>query len=343
VPEAKKLMDKGDLLIGTIDSFLIWKLTEGKRHVTDYTNASRTLLFNIHTLEWDRDLLDYFGICPSVLPEVVPNIGQAGTTTLFGAGIPITGIAGDQHASLFGQTCFEPGDVKNTYGTGCFILKNIGETPHITEKLLTTLAWHMNGKAVYALEGSVFCAGAAVEWMLNEMKLVGSIEEINEICKTKGTNGAYFVPAFSGLGAPYWDMYARGTVCGLSLSTNREHVVRAVMESIAYLSRDVIDYMAECSGLGLPMLRVDGGVCKNEFLMQFQADLLQIPVERPVVTETTAQGVFYMAGLGAGVFGGTGEIKKLRETERFFEPSSEIDEQYKKWKKAVERAKGWVS
>jgi glycerol kinase len=346
IPHARSMMEKGELLAGTMDSFLIWKLTAGKYHVTDYTNASRTLLFNIHTLSWDRDLLDYFGIHFSLLPEVVPCVGQAGVTdaSVWGAALPITGIAGDQHASLFGQTCFDSGDAKNTYGTGCFILKNIGGEPRMAEHLLTTLAWYKDGKPAYALEGSVFNAGAAVEWMINDMKLVGSTDEINAICQhTPDTNGAYFVPAFSGLGAPYWDMYARGTVCGLSLSTNRKHIVRAVMESIAFLSRDVIDYMAEASGLSLPMLRVDGGVCNSDFLMQFQADLLNVAVERPKVTETTAQGVFYMAGLGAGMFGDVSELRRLREIGRVFEPQKDVSGQYELWRKAVERSMGWAT
>jgi glycerol kinase len=333
------------LLAGTVDSFLIWKLTGGKRHVTDYTNASRTMLFNIHTLDWDGELLGYFGIQPHILPEAVPSIGPAGITDpcFWGSGIPITGIAGDQHAALFGQTCFESGDVKNTYGTGCFILKNIGAKPQTADNLLTTIAWHKNGETTYALEGSVFNAGAAVEWLLHELELVGSVDEINQICaETNDTGGVSFVPAFSGLGAPYWDMYARGLIGGLTQSAGKRHIVRAVMESIGYRSRDVIDYMAKVSGMGLPMLRVDGGVCNSDFLMQFQADLLQIPVERPAVTETTAQGVFYMAALGAGMFENEAQIRRLRKIERVFEPGESRDSAYRIWRKAVERAKGWA-
>lgn len=348
-PQARTLMEKGDLLAGTMDSFLIWKLTGGQKHVTDYTNAARTMLFNIKTLMWDADILAYFGINPSILPKVVSCVGPAGQTqaAVWGASIPITGIAGDQHAALFGQTCLETGDVKNTYGTGCFLLKNVGHEPLITQsRLLTTLAWHINGQVTYALEGSIFNAGAAVEWLMKEIKLVDSVEEINAICaETPDTDGAYFVPAFSGLGAPYWDMYARGTLCGLNLSTNKRHIVRAVMESVAFQSRDVIDHMTEVSGLPLPLLRVDGGVSKSDFTMQFQADLLSVSVERPRVTETTARGIFYMAGLGAGLFSRPEDIKCLREVDKIFEPSSDKDAmetRYRQWKKAVERSRNWL-
>jgi glycerol kinase len=266
---------------------------------------------------------------------------------IWGAEIPITGIAGDQHAALFGQTCLNAGDVKNTYGTGCFLLKNIGPGLKITQsRLLTTLAWYMDGQATYALEGSVFNAGAAVEWLMHEMKLADSVEEINAICAdTPDTDGAYFVPAFSGLGAPYWDMYARGTVCGMNLSTGKRHIVRAVMESVAFQSRDVIDHMTEASGLAVPALKVDGGVSRSDFTMQFQADLLHVPVERPKVTETTAQGVYYMAGLGTGLFKSLDAIKHLRVVDRVFTPQApayEMDERYRLWRKAVERARNWA-
>lgn len=317
--------------------------------MTDYTNASRTMLFNINDLKWDSDLTDYFGISLDMLPEPVGCAGQAAVTdaSVWGSEIPITGIAGDQHAALFGQTCLETGDVKNTYGTGCFLLKNIGSEPLITDsRLLTTLAWHIDGKATYALEGSVFNAGAAVEWLMKEARLADSVEEINAMCAdTPDTDGAYFVPAFSGLGAPYWDSYARGTLCGLSLSTGKRHIVRAVMEAVAYQSRDVIDYMNETSGLSLPVLRVDGGVSKSDFVMQFQADLLQTPVERPRITETTALGAFYLAGLGAGMFTDPSELKRLRVIDRTFQPADtkeKADERYRIWQKAVARARSWV-
>jgi glycerol kinase len=372
IPAAKDLMGKNRLLAGTVDSFLIWKLTGGKRHVTDYTNASRTLLFNIHTLAWDADIIEYFGIDRKILPEVVPSAGIAGYTDaeIFGAEIPIAGIAGDQHSALFGQTCFSDGDVKNTYGTGCFILKNIGEKPIVTEsKLLTTLAWYIDGKAWYALEGSIFNAGAAIEWLIREMKLADSVEEINEICaKTPDTGGVYFIPAFTGLGAPFWDRYARGTLCGISLSTGKRQIIRAVMESVAFRSRDVIDHMNEVSGpsgtlgasrfskstvvtpgaSGSPVatIKVDGGVSRSDFVMQFQADLLRSPIERPRFIETTARGAFYLAGLGAGLFRNLSDIRRMREVERVFEPAgdaAETEEQYAMWKRAVERSRDWLA
>jgi len=348
-PEARRLARSGNLRAGTMDSFLIWKLTGGSAHVTDYTNASRTMLFNINSLEWDKDLLSYFNVEGSTLPEVVSCAEVCGYTDemIFGARVPIAGVAGDQHAALFGQACFETGEVKNTYGTGCFILKNIGSAPIITEsRLLTTVAWHINGKACYAFEGSVFCAGAALEWLMNDLKLAGGVEEINSICETTpDTCGAYFVPAFTGLGAPYWDMRARGILCGLTLSANKNHVVRAVAESIAYGTRDVTDHMAEVSGIAPKKIKADGGVSRSDFLMQFQSDLLGIDVERPRFTETTACGVFYLAGLGAGLYGGLGEIVRLRETERLFTPSGNsaaTDEKYSYWLKAVERSRSWT-
>lgn len=348
-PQARQLMSQGRLLAGTMDSFLIWKLTGGKRHVTDYTNASRTMLFNIRELAWDAELLSYFGIDRAIMPETVSCAGTVGYVdpSVWGASIPITGIAGDQHAALFGQTCLDVGDLKNTYGTGCFLLKNIGSEPPVNDsRLLTTLAWHMDGRATYALEGSVFNAGAAVEWLMKEAKLADTVDEINAICaETPDTNGAYFVPAFSGLGAPFWDMYARGTLCGMSLSTNKRHIVRAVMEAVAFQSYDVIDYMTKTSGIPLPVLRVDGGVCKSDFTMQFQADLLQTAVERPCVTETTAQGAFYFAGFGAGLFREPSDVKRLRKIDRVFEPSvpkEEMDERCRLWHKAVKKAQNWA-
>ncbi|MCL2707947.1 MAG: glycerol kinase GlpK [Defluviitaleaceae bacterium] len=344
--------NRGGLLAGTIDSYLIWRLTGGRRHVTDYTNASRTMLFNIKTLDWDKELLEYFGVDRGLLPDLIPNAGIIGETEagLFGAPIPIAGSAGDQHAALFGQACLAPGDVKNTYGTGCFILKNIGDRPVTAQgRLLTTLAWHLGEKAAYAFEGGVFNAGAAVEWLIRDMGLAGSVEEIKAICEeTPDTDGAYFVPAFSGLGAPHWDMYARGAICGMNLSTNRRHIVRAVMESIAYSSRDVIDHMNEVSRLPVSILRADGGVSRSDFTMQFQSDLLGVPVERPAVTETTAFGAFLLAGIGVGLFKGLDEIKSKRAVERTFYPSGTkndsdaLESRYAGWKKAVGRSMGWA-
>lgn len=340
IPEVRTLMDKGHLRAGTIDSFLVYKLTGGKAHITDYTNASRTMLFDIVKLEWDREILGYLGINREILPQVVDSSGVVAHTEY---GIPIAGIAGDQHAALFGQGGISPGDAKNTYGTGCFLLKNIGQTMGSGDGLLTTIAWHINGETTYALEGGIFNAGSAVEWLIREMKLAKDVREIDEICAhTRDTDGAYFVPAFSGLGAPHWDMYARGTVCGLSLSTGKDHIVRAVVESIAFQSRDLIDHMNEVAGLPLTKLKVDGGVSKSGFAMQFQADLLGIPVERPSYTETTALGAGLLAGLGVGLYSSVEEAARAREVDRVFEPSGEdMEGRYLLWKKAVSRAGGW--
>ena len=344
IPNIRPLMDQGHLRAGTIDSFLIFRLTNGKRHITDYTNAARTMLFDITKGRWDKEILSHFGIDDEILPQVVTSSGVVADTEW---GIPIAGIAGDQHAALFGQAGINPGDAKNTYGTGCFLLKNIGKEPLIKSgKLLTTIAWHINGETTYALEGSVFNAGSAVEWLMRELKLAADVSEINEICKnTPTTDGAYFVPAFSGLGAPHWDMYARGTICGLNLSTGRNHIVRAVMESVAFQSRDLIDYMNEIAELPLSQLKVDGGVSKSDFTMQFQADLLGIPVERPSYTETTALGAGLLAALGIGLYSGTEDITQVREVDAVFEPvgyGPEMEERYLFWKKAVSRAGGWL-
>jgi len=344
VPAVKNLAKQGYLRAGTIDSYLIFRLSKGENHVTDYTNASRTMLFDIKRGCWDEDILDYFGIGSAILPTIVPSSGVVASAVEFDA--PIAGIAGDQHAALFGQDCINTGSAKNTYGTGCFLLKNIGSQISTIEnlkpnKLLTTIAWHINGKTTYALEGGVFNAGSAVEWLMRELKLVSDVSEINEICaRTADTNGAYFVPAFSGLGAPNWDMYARGTICGLSLSTGREHIVRAVMESVAFQSMDLIEHMNEVTGLPLSALKVDGGVSRSDFTMQFQADLLGIPVVRPKYTETTVLGACKLAALGVGM-----DLGRSGEVERIFEPQkdryNEMAERYAFWKKAVERAKDW--
>jgi len=345
VPRVRELMEQGHLRAGTIDSFLVFRLTGGKAHITDYTNASRTMLFDIMKGCWDEDILGYFGIDAGILPRVVASSGVLAHSDELGA--PIAGIAGDQHAALFGQGAFTAGDAKNTYGTGCFLLKNIGSTAGTGGQLLTTVAWHINGETTYALEGGIFNAGSAVEWLMREMKLVRDVAEINEICmRTPNTDGAYFVPAFSGLGAPYWDMYARGTVCGLNLSTGREHIVRAVMESVAFQSRDLIEHMNEVSGLPLTKLQVDGGVSRSDFTMQFQADLLGIPVERPRYTETTVLGACYLAALGVGLYSDVSELSRSREIDRVFEPvgaGAAMEERYLLWKKAVGRAGGWLS
>ncbi|MDR2648169.1 MAG: glycerol kinase GlpK [Clostridiales bacterium] len=347
IPRARALSAEGNLLAGTIDSWLIWNLTGGARHVTDYTNASRTMLFNIHTLNWDKELLAYFNIPADILPEVISSNGFIGNTRIFGGEIPITGAAGDQHAALFGQTCFNEGDVKNTYGTGCFILKNIGPRPVISRnKLLTTIAWHLNGQAVYAMEGSIFNAGAAVEWLIKEARLADDVKEINDICdSTPDTQGVYMMPAFSGLGAPYWDMDARGIICGLSLSSNRRHIVRAVMESIAFQSKDVIGVMESETGVPMNKLRVDGGVSQSRFVMQFQSDILNIPSERPKITETTALGAAYLAGLAVGFYKDLDDISRNHIIDAVYEPAMDgavREEKYRMWLKAVERAKGWA-
>ena len=349
VPQAQELAAKGRLLAGTMDCWLIWRLSGGKTHATDFTNASRTMLFNINTLKWDEELLRYFGIPREILPEVVTSSGVAAYTdeSVFGAKIPIAGVAGDQHAALFGQTCFGEGDMKNTYGTGCFILKNIGDKPvRSKNKLLTTIAWHIGGKVTYALEGSIFNAGAAIEWMIRKAGLAGGVDEIQSICEaTPDTGDVYFVPAFTGLGAPYWDMYARGSILGMTLSTGRNEIVRAVMESVAFQSRDVIAVMDAEASATATRLRVDGGVSGSGFLMQFQADILGILVERPKDVETTALGASYLAGLGVGVYGDLGKIAASREPGAVYHPGKDADwsrERYARWTKAVEKAKGWA-
>ncbi|MDR1687223.1 MAG: glycerol kinase GlpK [Clostridiales bacterium] len=343
VPQAKELLKKGALRIGTVDSFLIYNLTGN--FATDYTNASRTMLFNIHTLKWDNDLLNYFGVNRSILPDVKSTSGFLGEADakFFGAKIPVMAAAGDQSAALFGQTCFTPGDVKNTYGTGCFILKNIGEKPIIPKKdLLATIGWNMGGKTVYALEGSVFTAGAVIEWLINNLKLISGVEEFNEILNsTSSTGGVYFVPALAGLGAPFWDMYANAEITGLNLSSGKNEIVRAAAESIAYRTRDVLDYMEMETNIKPKILNVDGGVSKSSFLMQFQADILNINVEKPAVTETTAIGAAFLAGIAAGVYANMDVIKKCRETDKIFTPNmdeTEREEKYARWKAALNKA-----
>ena len=345
VPEARRLMDKGRLRAGTMDAYLIFRLTGGRQFATDYSNASRTMLFNIFTKKWDDELLRYFGVPEEILPRFVPTSGYIDTADDFGA--PIAAAAGDQQASLFGQACFNDGDVKNTYGTGCFVLKNIGEKPVLSANgLLTTIAWDM-GETAYALEGSVFNAGAAIEWIIREMKLVKDVRELNDICDmTDGTDGVYFVPAFSGLGAPFWDMNARGMICGMTLSTNKNHIVRALMEAIAYQSRDVIDCMDLDAGRRVNMLRVDGGVSRSDFTMKFQADMLGIPVERPQNTETTALGAAYLAGLAAGYWKNLEEIRSLRKIDKLFTPHMDRNDAanlYARWREAAERARSYVN
>ena len=348
VPGAKERANKGELLAGTIDSWLIWNLTGGKAHVTDYTNASRTMLFNITRLEWDEELLQHMGIPRAMLPHVVSSSGIAGYTSeeMLGVKIPISGIAGDQQAALFGQACFEVGTAKNTYGTGCFILMNIGKEPVKSEhNLINTIAWVIGDEVEYALEGSVFNAGSAIQWLRDEMRLIKTAHESQiEAEKVESTGGIYVVPAFTGLGAPYWDMYARGIIAGITRGTRREHIIRAALESIAYQSMDVLRVMKLDSGIELKELRVDGGACANSFLMQFQADILNINVKRPRIIETTALGAAYLAGLGSGLWNSKDEIQREWALDKIFIPcmSDEMrNEKYMGWKKAVERSMEW--
>ncbi|MBO8161713.1 MAG: glycerol kinase GlpK [Thermosipho sp. (in: Bacteria)] len=346
VPGVREEAEKGNILFGTVDTWLIWNLTGGKVHVIDYTNASRTMLFNIHTLQWDEEILQILNIPKSILPSPVPSSFIYGKTdkSIFGYEIPISGDAGDQQASLFGQTCFESGMVKNTYGTGCFILMNTGNKPYFSNSgLLTTIAWGLNNEVEYALEGSIFIAGAAVQWLRDNLKLINHASETEELALSVPDSGdLYFVPAMVGLGAPYWDMYARGLLIGITRGTTKEHIARAVLESIAYQTRDVLEVMSKETGIKMGTLRVDGGASRNNFLMQFQADILGVPVERPSVTETTALGAAYLAGLAVKLWENKEEINW--NLEKRFEPkiSSEKREKlYLKWKKAVERSMKW--
>ncbi len=349
VEGAREKADRGELLFGNIDTWLIWNLTRGEVHVTDYSNASRTMLYNIETLDWDDRLLKELEIPRSMLPEVKESstvYGYTDSKTYGGARIPISGIAGDQQAALFGQRCFKEGMVKNTYGTGCFILMNTGKN-RIDSKngLLTTIAWGLDGKVEYALEGSVFMGGATVQWLRDEMKLISDASDSEYFAsKVEDTNGVYMVPAFAGLGAPHWDMYARGTIVGLSRGANRDHIIRAALESIAYQSRDVIDAMKDDSSIDIKRLRVDGGASQNNFLMQFQSDILSVDVERPKVVETTALGAAYLAGLAVGMWPSKEDLESISDHSRKFSPTmkkEDSDMVYKGWLKAVQRSKDW--
>jgi len=348
VDGARQKAQTGELLFGNIDTWLIWNMTGGAVHITDYSNASRTMLFNINDLKWDMDILAELDIPESMLPTVKPSSCLYGHTLkeLFGAKIPISGAAGDQQAALFGQACFAPGMAKNTYGTGCFMLMNTGDKIVNSDNgLLTTIAWGLNDKVEYALEGSIFVAGAAVQWLRDEMKFIDSVADSEDIAlSVADTNGVYVVPAFVGLGAPYWDMYARGAVLGLTRGANRNHLVRATLESIAYQTRDVLEVMQEDSGIKLTSLKVDGGAVANSFLMQFQADILGVPVDRPVITETTALGAANLAGLAVGYWSSKDEIAKKWKVGRTFVPDmpeSDRTKKYTSWKKAVSRAMDW--
>lgn len=348
VTGARQKALNNELLFGTIDTWLIWNLTGGQVHVTDVTNASRTMLFNIHTLSWDKGLLELFDIPESMMPEVKSCSEVYGETAgnLFATKIPIAGIAGDQQAALFGQMCTESGMVKNTYGTGCFMLMNIGETPILSKNnLVTTVAWQINGKVNYALEGSIFIAGAVVQWLRDELKIISSSKEVENLAATVADNGGvYLVPAFAGLGAPHWNQYARGTIFGLSRGSNDGHICRAALESIAYQTMEVLKAMEADSGLDIRELRVDGGATANDLLMQFQADVLQVKVVRPEVTEVTAIGAAYLAGLAIGFWGDIDEIQQQWKIDRNFdaEIKPEMERQIKGWNKAVSAVKYWT-
>ena len=349
VPGARERARRGELLFGTVETWLIWKLTGGQVHVTDYSNASRTMLFNLSTLSWDEDILRLLDIPASLLPTPVPSSGVYGATAphFFGGPIPIAGAAGDQQAALFGQTCFAPGEAKNAYGTGCFLLMNTGETPVFSQNgLVTTVAWGLGGKVSYALEGSIFVAGAAIQWLRDEMRLIDSAADSEyHAGKVPDTNGCYVVPAFTGLGAPYWDQYARGAIVGLTRGVNKNHIIRATLESIAYQVSDVLEAMKADAGIELTSLKVDGGASANNVLMQLQADILQATVLRPVCVETTALGAAYLAGLAAGYWSGTEDIRRNWAVDRTFTPSispAQRDEKVQGWRRAVQRAFDWA-
>ena len=338
--------ERGELAFGTIDTWLIWKLTDGKVHATDYSNASRTMLYNIRDLNWDENLLKELSIPTSLLPEVKPSSGHFGNCLLQGKDIPISGVAGDQQAALFGQACFEPGMAKNTYGTGCFMLMNTGNKIQVSKNgLITTIAWGLDGKVEYALEGSVFIAGAAVQWLRDSMHLIDQAKDSEYFAeKALGSNEVYVVPAFAGLGAPYWDMYARGAIFGLTRDTGKDHIIKATLESLAFQTKDILNAMQEDAGLKLASLKVDGGACANNILMQFQADILGTNVERPEVIESTAMGAAYLAGIQIGLWK-KGDIVKNRKIQRTFTPHMEEATRtklYKGWQKAVSRTMKWI-
>ena len=347
VPHAQERAERGELLFGTVDSWLLWKLTDGRVHATDYTNASRTMLFDIHRLCWDERLCRALNIPMQMLPEVRDSSGILGYCNLQGCEIPIAGMAGDQQAALFGQCCFARGETKNTYGTGCFLLMNTGETPcESRHGLVTTIAAGLNGKITYALEGSVFVGGAVIQWLRDEMRFLNESRDAEYYAgKVDSTGGVYFVPAFTGLGAPYWDMYARGAIVGITRGTRREHIIRAAQESIAYQSMDLVTAMQKDTGAELSELRVDGGASRDRFLMQFQADMLAKPVRRPVVRETTALGAAYLAGLAVGFWKDQQELRRLWHCDVTFEP--QMDDVHRRqalagWAKAVGRSLDWA-
>jgi len=349
VEGARSRAEAGELFFGTIETWLIWKLTMGRIHITDYSNASRTMLFHIKDLTWDDEILTELGIPRCMLPEVKPSSCVYGMTdaTIFGGEIPISGAAGDQQAALFGQTCFTEGEAKNTYGTGCFLLMNTGSKPVTSQNgLITAIAWGLGGKVEYALEGSVFVAGAAIQWLRDELKLIDESSDSEWMAKkVKDTNGVYLVPAFVGLGAPYWDPYARGTIVGLTRGANKYHLIRATLESLAYQAYDVLRAMEEDSGIRLTSLKVDGGACANDFLMQFQSDLINVPVKRPETIETTSLGAAYLAGLATGYWKNQNEVIENWRISHVFQPDMEEEHRIKLlngWSKAVSRSRDWA-
>lgn len=349
VEGARERAERGTLLFGTVETWLIWKLTKGAVHVTDYTNASRTMLFNINTLKWDEEILAELGIPKSMLPQAKPSSEIYGETdpSFFGGRIPIAGAAGDQQAALFGQTCFEQGEAKNTYGTGCFLLMNTGDKPVLSKNgLVTTIAWGIGQKVTYALEGSIFVAGAAIQWLRDELRLIDSAADSEYFAqRVKDTNGCYVVPAFTGLGAPYWDQYARGTIVGLTRGVNKYHIVRATLESLVYQVNDVLEAMKADSGMDLAALKVDGGASANDFLMQVQADISNAPVNRPRCVETTAMGAAYLAGLAVGYWKDKEEVKKNWAIDKVFIPSIEQGKRNRMlegWRRAVKCSHGWA-
>lgn len=346
IPKAQELLKNGNLLAGTMDTFLIWNLTKGSSFVTDASNASRTMLYNIKENKWDEELLNLFEIPREILPKVVSSSEIVGYTNILGKQVPIAGIAGDQQAALFGQACFEKGMAKNTYGTGCFILSNIGKEFKLSEdKLLTTIAWNINGETTYAYEGSVFNAGASVQWLRDEMLLIEKASDTEKYAKrVQDTDGVYVVPAFTGLGAPYWNMNARGTICGITRGSNKYHIVRAVLESMAYSSYDVLNTMKKDIG-DISLLKCDGGASNNNFLMQFQSDIMNVKIKRPKITETTGIGACYLAGLATGAYKNLEDIAQDWEHKIEFEPQmsrDEAEEKIKGWHKAVSRSLDWI-
>lgn len=349
VAGARERAERGELLFGTVDSWLIWKLTGGKKHVIDYSNASRTMLFNINTLRWDEDILRELDIPPCMLPTPVPSSGVMGETdpVLLGGSIPIAGAAGDQQAALFGQTCFNSGEAKNTYGTGCFLLMNTGKKPVFSNNgLVTTIAWGLDGEVTYALEGSIFVAGAAIQWLRDELRMIDSAMDSEYMAsKVPDSNGCYVVPAFTGLGAPHWDQYARGTIVGLTRGCNKYHIIRATLDSIAYQTNDVLTAMRADSGIELTALRVDGGASANDYLMQAQADIIAAPVMRPTCVETTAMGAAYLAGLAVGYWPDKEDVVRNWTVDQVFHPQMDAalrEKRIRGWNKAVRCAYDWA-